>query len=566
METASSPNLLQDESINQILNCDYSVETLLGRLKQSITSCDEFAKFIRKKSLLQEEHYNGLRKISRQTVETFKSDQKLLRNDSFSKNLTRIVEFDDSIYNAGMSYFKALTLMYEQLTSLSNTISKNRKHLKEESKRKEKECIEAIAQAEKAKAKYDHFCSELERIRTTDPTKKTFTLKGSKTGSQQEEELSRKIEQADTDYRSKVTAAKKLKEQLLKIHRPAHSKAVTNLILETDLATSIQLQKYATFCETLLMNSGMIISPLKTEASKPAMKDIAASIDNEKDLANFIQGIRRANNKALVLVDYKIHPSIDNTPKTVTKSIFKNTAPPPTAKAITPPPPPPQQGSGGTSIPSIGKHTTLDPGSSSPSNPTFGVPIDSLVEREGDLVPQVVRQCIHVIEQHGLNREGIYRTSANVARVKELKERIDMDPKNIELIGPGDSSEGDLYVVASLLKVFFSSLPEPLLTKSLYGRFIEAVKIPDQSLRAKRLHQVVYELPDGPYWTLRSLIFHLNKVASKQDLNRMSERNLGIVWGPTLLYSDHTNPEDMSYQGKVVEELMYISTQIFEEE
>ena len=51
-----------------------------------------------------------------------------------------------------------------------------------------------------------------------------------------------------------------------------------------DIALNLQLQKYATWNENLIMNSGVLISPL--QSSKASMKSMASDIDNEKICIN----------------------------------------------------------------------------------------------------------------------------------------------------------------------------------------------------------------------------------------------------------------------------------------
>jgi hypothetical protein len=50
-----------------------------------------------------------------------------------------------------------------------------------------------------------------------------------------------------------------------------------------------------------------------------------------------------------------------------------------------------------------------------------------------------------------------------------------------------------------------------------------------------------------------------------QETNKMSETNLGIVWGPTLIDSQMPpDPTEMSYQSKVVELVITNYAQIFD--
>lgn len=202
-------------------------------------------------------------------------------------------------------------------------------------------------------------------------------------------------------------------------------------------------------------------------------------------------------------------------------------------------------------------------------HPTFGASIEDVIQFAGvDNVPLIVRKCIEVIESYGLNLVGIYRISSNQSQVNKLKESIDANFTNYLTIGkdidPSNVYESEVFCVASLLKLYFSSLPEPLFTSAASKSFIETVKSTDEHFIAKKLHQLVFGLPDGAYFTLRSLMFHLNKVAQHESENRMNTKSLAIIWGPVLFNDSSTSAQDLSYKTKVVEELMAIATDIFE--
>ena len=95
---AESSTLLDQDRIQNFLNSDGSLDVLLNRLKQSITTGEEFSKFVKKKALIEDEHYNQLKKFASHTRTTMKSSAKL-KNDSFSNKLDSIIEFDEKLFN-----------------------------------------------------------------------------------------------------------------------------------------------------------------------------------------------------------------------------------------------------------------------------------------------------------------------------------------------------------------------------------------------------------------------------------------------------------------------------------
>ena len=638
-QTDSAKLLDTDPKIQKILNSDYTIDVLLNRLKESLNTGEEFSKFIKKKAQIEDDHYNQLKKFAGHVRTNMKNNSRNLKNDSLQFQMDKIIQFDESLYGVGNSYVVALNTMYDELTSLIGTIGRTRKLIKDEHKRKEKDCIDAIITAEKAKTKYNHLCEDLDRLKTSDPNKKSFSLKN-KSVEQQEDELSRKVDTADQEYKLKVATCKKLKDEILVIHRPNNTKKLKNLILEMDIALNLQLQKYATWNENLIMNSGVLISPL--QSSKASMKSMASDIDNEKDLYQYLlRNGTTGDNKSLIPVDYHVHHSLVKT-KDIGKPFLNTTNTPANLKSaaatnrwnnnngstasnidghsktssIS-------HGAGssmlGTSTSASGSSTvapgksndtfnghsssatyasppsvtessapvlylSLDPAvsqTSSPSlhikgpkplstfqHPTFGASIEDVIQFAGvDNVPLIVRKCIEVIESYGLNLVGIYRISSNQSQVNKLKESIDANFTNYLTIGkdidPSNVYESEVFCVASLLKLYFSSLPEPLFTSAASKSFIETVKSTDEHFIAKKLHQLVFGLPDGAYFTLRSLMFHLNKVAQHESENRMNAKSLAIIWGPVLFNDSSTSAQDLSYKTKVVEELMAIATDIF---
>lgn len=639
-QTDSAKLLDTNPKIQKILNSDYTIDVLLNRLKESLNTGEEFSKFIKKKAQIEDDHYNQLKKFAGHVRTNMKNNSRNLKNDSLQFQMDKIIQFDESLYGVGNSYVVALNTMYDELTSLIGTIGRTRKLIKDEHKRKEKDCIDAIITAEKAKTKYNHLCEDLDRLKTSDPNKKSFSLKN-KSVEQQEDELSRKVDTADQEYKLKVATCKKLKDEILVIHRPNNTKKLKNLILEMDIALNLQLQKYATWNENLIMNSGVLISPL--QSSKASMKSMASDIDNEKDLYQYLlRNGTTGDNKSLIPVDYHVHHSLVKT-KDIGKPFLNTTNTPANLKSaaatnrrnnnngstasnidghsktssIS-------HGAGssmlGTSTSASGSSTvapgksndtfnghsssatyasppsvtessapvlylSLDPAvsqTSSPSlhikgpkplstfqHPTFGASIEDVIQFAGvDNVPLIVRKCIEVIESYGLNLVGIYRISSNQSQVNKLKESIDANFTNYLTIGkdidPSNVYESEVFCVASLLKLYFSSLPEPLFTSAASKSFIETVKSTDEHFIAKKLHQLVFGLPDGAYFTLRSLMFHLNKVAQHESENRMNTKSLAIIWGPVLFNDSSTSAQDLSYKTKVVEELMAIATDIFE--
>ncbi|CAM9598581.1 unnamed protein product [Lampetra fluviatilis] len=166
---------------------------------------------------------------------------------------------------------------------------------------------------------------------------------------------------------------------------------------------------------------------------------------------------------------------------------------------------------------------------------TFGVPLEDCPPSRSRCVPKVVEACCEALEVHGgLRAEGIYRVPGRTMSVNTLLEQIDLSG------GVLDTEEKVWQcpsIVGSLLKGFFSKLPEPLMTYESYEPFLEAMGLEDLDERLERIKELVENLPRYNYHTLRYIIRHLRRVADNCAENKMNAENLGIVFGPTFLRS-----------------------------
>ncbi|XP_037112626.1 GEM-interacting protein [Syngnathus acus] len=171
----------------------------------------------------------------------------------------------------------------------------------------------------------------------------------------------------------------------------------------------------------------------------------------------------------------------------------------------------------------------------------FGVPLSLLLRDTPDDVPFVVRRCTAEIESRALSLQGVYRVSGSKPRVQKLCQALEELKEDVDL------SEVSPHDITSILKHFFKELPEPLLTFELYNEFIAAgrsiQRVGDWETTQDanklmdlvgNLQQLLRKLPVCRYNTLQHLIRHLHKV-SRNNENKMSSNNLGIVFGPTLL-------------------------------
>ncbi|KAE8342894.1 hypothetical protein RU639_003025 [Aspergillus parasiticus] len=303
--------------MDKVVYSDIGITTLLTRLKQSVASARDFSTFLKKRSSLEEEHAQGLRKLSRSLLDaSVRTDN---RQGTYSQSHNDLSRFHDRMADHGLQFAVSLQQMADNLHELASNIERGRKQWKQTGLNAEKRVLEAEAAAEKAKAKYESLAEQYDRVKTGDKQSGKFGLKGPKSAAQHEEELLRKVQNADSDYASKVQAAQAARQELVSTHRPQAVHNIQQLISECDSGLTLQMQKFATFNEKLLLGQGLSISPLKDSAGNAAtapksLYEVIQQIDNEKDYRDYV--LSHQNNPGAVTseqIKYERHPTLGGT-------------------------------------------------------------------------------------------------------------------------------------------------------------------------------------------------------------------------------------------------------------
>nr|XP_040058568.1 rho GTPase-activating protein 9 isoform X1 [Gasterosteus aculeatus aculeatus]XP_040058569.1 rho GTPase-activating protein 9 isoform X1 [Gasterosteus aculeatus aculeatus]XP_040058570.1 rho GTPase-activating protein 9 isoform X1 [Gasterosteus aculeatus aculeatus]XP_040058571.1 rho GTPase-activating protein 9 isoform X1 [Gasterosteus aculeatus aculeatus]XP_040058572.1 rho GTPase-activating protein 9 isoform X1 [Gasterosteus aculeatus aculeatus] len=210
----------------------------------------------------------------------------------------------------------------------------------------------------------------------------------------------------------------------------------------------------------------------------------------------------------------------------------------------------------------------------------FGCRLEMLCEREKSTVPRFVRLCTDAVEKRGLDADGIYRVSGNLAVIQKLRFLVDheravttdgryMFPAEFvqeEKLNLDQSEWEDIHVVTGALKLFFRELPEPLVPFGFFTDIVETVKMTDHMDRVDRLKCLVLNMPPPNHDTLQFMCCHLKRVLERSGTNRMTTQNIGIVFGPTLMRPERDNGNmavNMVYQNQAVELILSEFDHIF---
>ncbi|XP_064906639.1 rho GTPase-activating protein 12 isoform X17 [Columba livia] len=191
----------------------------------------------------------------------------------------------------------------------------------------------------------------------------------------------------------------------------------------------------------------------------------------------------------------------------------------------------------------------------------FGSNLTSLCQRENSTVPKFVKLCIEHVEEHGLDVDGLYRVSGNLAVIQKLRFAVNHDEK----LDLNDSKWEDIHVITGALKMFFRELPEPLFTYNHFNDFVNAIK-QEPRHRVHAVKDLIKQLPKPNQDTMQVLFRHLKRVVENGEKNRMTYQSVAIVFGPTLLKPEKETGNiavHTVYQNQIVELILLELNSIF---
>lgn len=219
----------------------------------------------------------------------------------------------------GIQFAASLHQMGEDLLELAANGERNRKNWKTSGLAAEQRVADLEQTMRKSKTKYDSLAEEYDRARTGEGRqgggKVLGAFKAHKSAAQQEEDLLRKVQNADQTYAGHVQALQSEKAQLVSSARPETVKGLRDIVNEVDAGLTLQMQKFAAFNEKLLLGNGVIVYPFKnppgdTAPQPRSMRQAVSSINNDRDLKEYL-----SSHRAKVLpneeIKYERHPVLN---------------------------------------------------------------------------------------------------------------------------------------------------------------------------------------------------------------------------------------------------------------
>uniref|UniRef100_A0A3Q3W091 Rho GTPase-activating protein 7 n=1 Tax=Mola mola TaxID=94237 RepID=A0A3Q3W091_MOLML len=162
----------------------------------------------------------------------------------------------------------------------------------------------------------------------------------------------------------------------------------------------------------------------------------------------------------------------------------------------------------------------------------FGVPLQVIVQRTGQPLPQGIQQAMRYLRNQCLDQVGLFRKSGVKSRIQALRQMNEASGAEGGVNYEGQSA----YDVADMLKQYFRDLPEPLLTSKLSETFLQIYQYMPKELRLQAVRAAVLLLPDENREALRTLLCLLSDVTASVSENQMTPTNLAVCLAPSLFH------------------------------
>ncbi|XP_033098750.1 SLIT-ROBO Rho GTPase-activating protein 3-like isoform X2 [Anneissia japonica] len=182
--------------------------------------------------------------------------------------------------------------------------------------------------------------------------------------------------------------------------------------------------------------------------------------------------------------------------------------------------------------------------------PLFGGDLRKYIAASGQDIPVVVLSCIDHIRDFGLHHQGIFRVGGSQSEINDIKSAFEKGEDPL----PERGESADINSVASVLKLYFRELPEPLFPTFMFKQFMECMDsgATAPSERISMVKNLIEQLPDDIMIVMRYLLAFLKHLSQYSDENMMDSHNLAICFGPTLMPTP-PNVDTLCYQGPINE-------------
>lgn len=136
----------------------------------------------------------------------------------------------------------------------------------------------------------------------------------------------------------------------------------------------------------------------------------------------------------------------------------------------------------------------------------------------------------------------LYRLNGSKAQVKEYRRKYDEGER------PNLKEDGvDVHTSASLLKLYFREMPESVIPFEYFESFLSLATSfrynSNYETTLKSLKILIKQIPDDNYRLLDYLTQFLSEISKHQEVNKMTEMNIALIFGTNILRGEDNSPE-----------------------
>lgn len=128
-----------------------------------------------------------------------------------------------------------------------------------------------------------------------------------------------------------------------------------------------------------------------------------------------------------------------------------------------------------------------------------------------------------------------------------MKKKIDTEIENEIVIDPNT----ECHVITGLLKLYLRQLPKPLIPSEFFPRFKAILSIETDGKKIMAIQKTLTYLEPENYATLDYIIRFLSEVSQSSEINKMTAKNISVVFGPCFMFNPLPSFEDTDIQLEV---------------
>ena len=166
---------------------------------------------------------------------------------------------------------------------------------------------------------------------------------------------------------------------------------------------------------------------------------------------------------------------------------------------------------------------------------------DQKLSRRSSLLPDIVVATIDYIDAHGMKVEGIFRVNGDLKAAETILEQY-KSGRRVDLRSELGSAPNDATcrTVASLLKMYFRTLPDPLFPYPIYKSVLRYCRKPE------KLKEVITSaMSQSSRDALEAILRLCERISSHGKENMMHASALSICWGASLIKAPPSTDDSM---------------------